>query len=202
MNQQCLTDLFNNRAVHIVVDIQPLYCDPEHPFAKDYKYNYQPSHEAAGRIDGFVKATREMLRPLWVVNGWTYHGLRWGAEPDGFDDPHGFCMKNLYRQNPRPDDETLLKPRMDAFEDTDLERRLCGRNIGTLFVSGVTLSLCVDRTVETARARGFNVCVIDDLVADEDMELPALRAYIDRKGWARVSADKLGAALAKGAPAP
>lgn len=70
-----------------------------------------------------------------------------------------------------PEDEVIVKHRSSAFYGTNLELqlRICG--IQVVLITGTTTSFCVDSTIRDAYARDFDVVVVEDAVADSDLQL-------------------------------
>ncbi len=178
-----LTTLFREKAAeHAVIDIQSLYCDPDHPFARDFGYDFTRHHEAALRIDTFTRACRPHLAPFWVLNGYEYLGRAGNiakTKKAGIDLPRLFCKAALYRQTPAEYDPMLVKHTKDAF-DTWLPSALSERKTKALLLSGVDLGACVKATARTAfYVHGLDVYIIEDLVADSLLAAPAdIHAYI------------------------
>lgn len=56
----------------------------------------------------------------------------------------------------------------DPFVNTDLGDKLRTQNIETVLVTGVRTEICVDNTARIANREGFNVVIIEDLVATRD----------------------------------
>ncbi len=56
----------------------------------------------------------------------------------------------------------------DAFEDTELEAVLAGRNVGRLFIAGAQTDACIRSTIHGALVRGYDTFLIKDAHTTED----------------------------------
>ncbi len=57
----------------------------------------------------------------------------------------------------------------DAFEDTDLEAVLAGRQVGRLMVSGAQTDECIRSTLHGAMVRGYDATLVEDAHTTEDL---------------------------------
>jgi len=57
----------------------------------------------------------------------------------------------------------------DAFEDTDLEAVLAGRQVGRLVVSGAQTDECIRSTLHGAIVRGYDATLVEDAHTTEDL---------------------------------
>ena len=57
----------------------------------------------------------------------------------------------------------------DSFEDTDLEKVLAERNVGTLYLAGAQTDECIRSTLHGAIARGYDATLISDAHTTEDL---------------------------------
>jgi nicotinamidase-related amidase len=57
----------------------------------------------------------------------------------------------------------------DSFEDTDLEKVLAARGIGSLVVAGAQTDMCIRSTLHGALARGYDATLVSDAHTTEDM---------------------------------
>jgi len=58
----------------------------------------------------------------------------------------------------------------DAFEDTELEAVLAGRNVGRLFIAGAQTDACIRSTIHGALVRGYDTFLIKDAHTTEDFQ--------------------------------
>jgi nicotinamidase-related amidase len=66
---------------------------------------------------------------------------------------------------PIPGEPIIDKLGKGSFYSTDLQQILVNKGIKTLFVTGVTLEVCVHTTVREANDRGYECVVLSDCVA-------------------------------------
>lgn len=71
----------------------------------------------------------------------------------------------------RPDEPVLTKPRISAFEGTDLKVLLRSKNIDTLVLFGIITSGVVLSTALEAMDQDYRVLIVRDACADSDPEL-------------------------------
>lgn len=57
----------------------------------------------------------------------------------------------------------------DAFEDTDLEKVLAERGIGSLYVAGAQTDECIRSTLHGAVVRGYDATLVEDAHTTEDL---------------------------------
>jgi nicotinamidase-related amidase len=70
----------------------------------------------------------------------------------------------------RREEEPLVhKQYGDAFEDTDLESVLAGREVGRLVVAGAQTDECIRSTLHGAITRGYDVTLVGDAHTTEDL---------------------------------
>lgn len=70
----------------------------------------------------------------------------------------------------RADTEPVVhKSYGDSFEETDLESILAERSVGSLFVTGAQTDACVRSTLHGAFVRGYDVTLVSDAHATEDL---------------------------------
>lgn len=74
----------------------------------------------------------------------------------------------FYTVTPEQDDTVIVKERFDAFAETTLASVLAERNIRNVLIAGVRSDICVDATAQRAFAEGYNVFILEDLVATSD----------------------------------
>ncbi|MGB7337910.1 MAG: isochorismatase family cysteine hydrolase [Phototrophicaceae bacterium] len=86
----------------------------------------------------------------------------------------------------------------DPFVNTDLADKLRAQGIETVLVTGVRTEICVDNTARIANREGFNVVIIEDLVATRDNnydEAAYALKYLDAYVGFVISSDKTLSAL-------
>jgi len=73
----------------------------------------------------------------------------------------------------RPDEPVVVKPRISAFEGTDLQVLLRSKDIDTLVLFGIITSGAVLSTALDAMDQDYRVLIVRDACADSDPELHA-----------------------------
>ena len=66
-------------------------------------------------------------------------------------------------------EQVVHKRYPDAFEETDLEAVLAGRQVGRLVVSGAQTDECIRSTLHGAIVRGYDVTLVEDAHTTEDL---------------------------------
>jgi nicotinamidase-related amidase len=64
--------------------------------------------------------------------------------------------------NIEPEDQVLIKHRVSAFYNTDLEDILKKNNVDIILIAGVATDLVVSSTARDAHDRGYNVTIVED----------------------------------------
>jgi nicotinamidase-related amidase len=80
-------------------------------------------------------------------------------------------------------DRHLRKTVNDAFHNTDLERTLRGMGAGRVIICGWATDFCVDSTVRSAVARGFDVVVAADCHTLRDRPHLSAAQVIEHHNW-------------------
>ena len=65
----------------------------------------------------------------------------------------------------QPEDKIIIKHRVSAFYNTDLETILHANNIETLIISGVATNNAVELTAREAHDRDYRIVIIEDACA-------------------------------------
>jgi acyl-CoA reductase-like NAD-dependent aldehyde dehydrogenase/isochorismate hydrolase len=126
--------------------------------------------------------------PHWKAIGrrWCIPGTPGHAPPPGLAPASGECV--------------VHKRYYSGFDGGGLENFLYDRGADTVLLAGLCLRACVRMTALDAYARGFEVWVADDAVADDDSVHAAVtRRYLDGRGVRFVAVDGICAALGAGA---
>jgi nicotinamidase-related amidase len=104
--------------------------------------------------------------PLWIADNLRYPNF----EPvQCIEGTWGWHIDDTVA--PAPEDVLLRKYRRSAFEGTNLANLLHARGVGTLVVSGVAATGCVESTVRDAIEKDFFVVVAKDCIGDAAPEL-------------------------------
>lgn len=116
--------------------------------------------EVVAAIAGLVERARAAARPvLWVQH-----------EAD--DLPADSLGWQLVEELVPAAGEAVVRKRYgDAFEGTDLERRLAAAGIGHLLVAGAQSDFCIRSTLHGAIARGYDATLVADAHTTDDMDL-------------------------------
>lgn len=141
----------------LVIDMQRYFCDPRNdtcvPGVEMLLRNVKRLVDAFSKAQRPVVATRHIDdrgTPSLMFEWWSENILAddpRSALCDGFD-PHGVIV--------------IEKHQYDAFLKTDLEERLCDKDVEQVVVCGVLTNLCCESTARSAFMRGFHVFFVDD----------------------------------------
>lgn len=112
-------------------------------------------------------------------------------------DPQGFNIDELPIQ---PQDDVVVKPRLDPFIGTDLDVKLRARGVQTLLLGGYATNGGVESGTRTASCLGYNVIVVSDCSynVEEDLHQLALTRILPAFGRVRTTEETIGL-LDKGA---
>ena len=157
----------------IVIDIQFDYCAKEGVLPKAFGLDTTPIDEMIDRLGPFLEEARN--------NGIAVVWTRMNETPR--DMPANFRKKQesqvpvlnictpgtpgfeYYRVHPAKGEKEVVKIQYDAFTNPELNAFLKSRGIENIIFTGVYTSRCVDSTLRSAAARGYNCIAAEDLVA-------------------------------------
>jgi len=149
------------RASLVIIDMQVGSFGPACP----PRYDQAALFERLKRLAHWVRENRGVV--IWVQHD--------GSSGDVLE-PGTEGWQILPALEPRTDDETVRKTACDAFLDTRLETLLRTRNCGRVIINGWATDFCVDTTVRSCTARGFETWVPADAHTLEDRpHLPAVK---------------------------
>ncbi len=94
----------------------------------------------------------------WIKEGEICKEGTWGAE-------------YVDELKPEAGDYIVVKRKMNAFYNTDLETLLRGLGRRTLIICGIITNFCLESTVRGAIDRDFDVIVLSDCTASENREM-------------------------------
>jgi nicotinamidase-related amidase len=130
-----------------------------------------PRHDVVGLIERLNELTR------WVRNGggmvvWVLHdGPPGDALEPGTD---GWQVLTVLERS--PEDEIISKTACDSFLGTRMETLLRERNTSRVILAGWATDFCVDTTVRSCTARGFETwAVADGHTVSDRPHLPAAK---------------------------
>lgn len=127
-----------------------------------------PRHDADGtiaRINELARATRRNGLVVFIQHTDSADGLAPGSA-------EWALLPTLDRA---PTDIVLEKSACDSFLETDLETTLRSRGIDELIITGCATDFCVDTSIRTAGALGF------DVVAPSDAHTTRDRPHLDAR---------------------
>ncbi|MES2483921.1 MAG: isochorismatase family cysteine hydrolase [Pseudomonadota bacterium] len=171
----------------LLIDLQEAFCSPSGSMARQGR-SIASSERAARACDQMAQAaraagitviwTRYCLRPDYRDGGWYTRELRPNIRANHSlrsDKADSALWSELTLA---PTDIVIDKPRMSSFYATPLEAVLRGEEISTLFIGGVTTSMCVETTVRDASQRDYRTYVVTDACADwaQERHQPSLDA--------------------------
>jgi ureidoacrylate peracid hydrolase len=184
------------RTAVLLIDLQQAFCSPEGSMARqgrDIRSCADAGRQcdqlaAVARVAGIMVVwTRYCLRPDYRDGGWYTRELRPNIRANDSlrsDRPDS----QLWHEITLGDQDIVIdKPRMSSFYATSLEAILRGEGITTLYIGGVTTSMCVESTVRDASQRDYRTYVVTDACADwaQERHQPSLDAMAF--GFARLT---------------
>jgi ureidoacrylate peracid hydrolase len=180
----------------LVIDMQNSFL---HPDGALYEFTGQPVVDIPQTVDANVRLvhaaraaqkpvifTRHRFRPLYVDAGLmvvdTFRAALDGALLTGTWD-----SAIIDPLEPGREELVVLKSRMDAFYNTDLELILRGYAAQRIAVAGVVTNACIETTTRSAAMRDLDVTVLSDCCStySERDQLNALEV-LTRYGFAKV----------------
>ena len=117
------------------------------------KIVFRPDYAEMGAVQLSLCAIGKFMKEAEICKEGT-----WGAE---------------YVDELKPDagDYIVVKRRMDAFYNSDLETLLRGLGRRTLIICGIITNFCLEATVRGAVDRDFDAIVLSDCTASESKEM-------------------------------
>lgn len=82
-------------------------------------------------------------------------------------DTEGIGIRDEVR--PEAGEKVVVKHKPDSFLDTDLQEYLASVGAERLVVCGMMTHMCIDTTVRSARARGYDIILLHDACATKDL---------------------------------
>lgn len=152
--------------VHLAIDFQKGYCQPESPTPQRPGYYDQAQASARG-----VVSLSSQFRTAGVHNVWVQHVAPALKEQE-------LCV-------PVDDaDGSLSKAGFDSFKGTKLADDLKARGANTLILTGGKNDTCVAATALSAARAGLQVFIVQDMTYGQDLSAPeGLATYCeDRAG--------------------
>lgn len=177
--------------VHVGIDWQRFYCDPDFEASPQRKINSPTIQQALAQMQLTIGVVRCLMPCLWVV-----HDLP--IRDEYLDEDHeAFNLEGRARQTkidalrrqsqeicvPVASGEPVLtKVEFCAFAHTPLHQYLQACEAEVVLLSGVMRSVCVKQTALTSVFMGYDTYVAEDLTADESLQhLPTYaRGVIER----------------------
>lgn len=101
-------------------------------------------------------------------------------------DPEGFNIDELPIH---PDDDVVIKPRLDPFIGTDLDIKLRGRGVKTLLLGGYATNGGVESAARTGSDYGYDIVVVSDCSynVEEDLHQHAITRVLPAFGRIRTA---------------
>ncbi len=124
----------------VIIDMQAGSFGPDSPA----RYDAEGQVERLNALASWVRSRDGLV--VWVQHD--------GAAGDGLE-PGTDGWGLLPSLEARPGDETIRKTACDSFLGTGLEALLRARSVGRVIVTGWATDFCVDTTVRSCTAKGF-----------------------------------------------
>lgn len=166
--------LNKNDAAIIIVDLQKGYCDPTSDCANQLGWNVNDANQIAHDHVDFLKKIREIMRPeriIWLhmdESPETYaENLRYGPHRDDF---YTLCVRgttghDFHVVSPNREEVEFVKFHPSGFSSKAFRDYLEKQDIKQLCFTGVISSRCVNSTLITASALGYECLIIEDLIS-------------------------------------
>ncbi|MBU0859877.1 MAG: cysteine hydrolase, partial [Alphaproteobacteria bacterium] len=188
------------RVAHLGIDMQRVYCDPS-PGGIDDALLAHDIAAMVGRVDKFTQQTRGVLSHVWV-NHTNRETVGPDPETDGgllsrtkrmirdvvqdmVKEIQGadrrelrqarwneMARREMFQLQAAPDDLVIGKPKFDAFARTTLDATLRARDVKAVVLTGLFLDQCVKETALTARKKGYEVFLAEDLTIGSGWAAP------------------------------
>ena len=149
----------------VVVDVQNIMFE-------EPGYDLYRKDEVLATIKGLIRTAREKGVPVVYIQH-TTEGIGSLFEKDS----HNWRVHPDIA--PEPDDTTSLKYSYDAFFDTGLEAKLEKLGAKRLVFCGLQTEVCMDTTVRSALAHGFDSILAGDGHSTYDKKCASARTIID-----------------------
>lgn len=134
----------------LVIDVQKSFCQQGYG-----RFASAETENAALRIKQLTPAFRAAGVPVYAI----YYPRN--------DGPQGRAGRaDFYQFRPEPQDTVVAKHRTSAFAGSNINRILQKDGKTHLLICGVYTGECVGNTALDAQKRGYNVTLIDDLMAE------------------------------------
>lgn len=160
----------------LVLDIQNDFCDEEGAFSK-LGFNIKTIQKVVPGIINFISKARQYNIPIFyskqiesdevspqnLKNQFKSGRLKSVCAPDSFG-------SELYKIKPLPNEQVLEKYTFDFFSNNQLKKQLKEKQINTIIITGVNTDICVDTTLRSAFTLGYNIIILEDLVASINQE--------------------------------
>lgn len=138
----------------LVIDVQKQFCDPR--TCRGNRETKAISH----RIKSLVPEFRKLAIPVYAV----YYSAA---------SPSSDLKLDFYQFKPSATDTLILKHTDSAFASSNIKDILKKDNKKLLLVCGFNRSACVKSTVEDACQQGFKVCLLNDLIGNDNHNGPS-----------------------------
>jgi nicotinamidase-related amidase len=200
------------RAALVLVDLQNAFCEPDGSVGRQGRdmTNSALAAEACIELATSLRAagvpiiwTQYELRPDYADSGRAVRTFRPGMKVN--EALHaGSWDADFWRPDEvRPEDFVLKKTRSSALVGTPLELLLRDLDVHSVYVAGLTTSMCVESTVRDLAQRDYDVSVVADATADFSAERQAASLVAMEFGFARLlTAEQVVEELSQPSAAP
>lgn len=159
----------------VIVDLQKGYCDLESDCARLLGWDVSEADRVAERHVPFLNEARKIYRPEQIV--WLHMeehpdtnlpNVHYG--PDPYNDIFvTLCVRGteghkFHRAEPQDGEPDFLKFHPSGFSNKDLDAYFKSKGITQLAFTGGISSRCVNATLITASALGYECILLEDLV--------------------------------------
>ncbi|MDD6796074.1 MAG: cysteine hydrolase family protein [Clostridiaceae bacterium] len=141
----------------LLIDIQEFY------FKGGFSELYR-AEEAASEAKKVLTYFRENNLPVFHIQ---HIGME---KEDGCYRPQTEGIRIYKDVCPNDDEYVITKQTPDGFVNTDLKKSLEQAGVAELVVCGMMTNICIDTTVRSAKALGYDVTVIEDACTTKDFQ--------------------------------
>lgn len=168
----------------IVIDMQNDFCS-EGGGVEKRGGDLKTIREMIPRLVNFIdNARRNGLKIIFVRGeyGSSTSSPTWDRRPAAKSDkalgfrmcePGSWGAKIIDELKPSSAEPVVVKHRYSAFLGTSLDEHLKGFKAKTLILTGVTTNVCVESTTRDGFMRDYDVVVLEDCVASDELDLHA-----------------------------
>ena len=166
----------------LVIDLQNDFCQTNSVYHK-LGYPVKQNQVIARKIDQFINAIQSEFNIFFILSHYDSFFIK-GKRIN-------FCQQGTFGAqsylNQELADEIIIKTSHDGFQQTNLDQLLQLYQTKKVYLTGISLPVCVESTARSAVNRGYNTTIISDLVTyrDESLKKVYLQNFSDNIGFVK-----------------